>query len=277
MISVNKAGDFVHAHGTLWERALWDYLFADGPADRVHQCLLCYKNSDGGWGHGLEHDIKTPASNPLMLEFLLSIIRDTGLPIGDLLEGTPDWLEDNQNPDGSLKNPPELLNYPHAQWWPEGQTIPASITGNLLAHNLCPPAVRDKTRAWVKKNLKLDKIMDNNWLFMAYHAYDYFFNEEDFPKLEKHRSGVVENIYACAAGHLERGEMNKLFPLFQFASSPESAVAQNAPEGLIDQVLDHLEDSQREDGGWEDEHGLFYWQPYFSTVILLALKRFGRL
>jgi hypothetical protein len=112
---------------------------------------------------------------------------------------------------------------------------------------------------------------------MAYHAHDYFLNEDGFPELEKYQSAALENIYACALGHEEQGEMHKLFPLFQFVTGPDTRVAQEAPPGLIDRILDYLETSQRDDGGWDDEHGLPYWQPYFSTVILLALKRFDRL
>ena len=112
---------------------------------------------------------------------------------------------------------------------------------------------------------------------MAYHAHDYFLNEDDFPQIGKYREATLENIYQTTLAHEKRGEMKKLFPFFQFATSPDSEVAQNAPDGLIDRILDHLENSQREDGGWDDEHGLPYWQPYFSTIILLALKRFGRI
>ncbi len=101
MISIDNARCFVHAHGELWERALWDYLFDNKSVDRVHQCLLVYKNTDDGWGHGLEHDIKAPMSNPLMLEFLLAVNRDTGLPMNEVLKGTPEWLEKNQKDDGS--------------------------------------------------------------------------------------------------------------------------------------------------------------------------------
>ncbi len=277
MISIENARSFVHAHGVMWERALWDYLFADGPVERAHQCLSCYKNDDGGWGHGLEHDIKSPLSNPLMLEFLLSVIRDTGMPAGTLLDNTPEWLESVQNPDGSLGNPPGLLDYPHAQWWEEGQNKPDSITGSLIKLKLCPPSVQEKTRNWVIENLTLEKISGNNWLFMAYHTYDYFFNVVDFPELDRYQTATLDNIYACALGHEEQGEMNKLFPFFQFASGPESVAAKNAPTGLVDRILDHLGSSQREDGGWDDEHGLVYWQSYFSTVVLLALKRFGRI
>jgi hypothetical protein len=277
MISINNARCYVQAHGNLWERALWDYLFADGSPERVHLCFLPYKNKDGGFGHGLEHDIKTPSSNPLMLEFLLSIIRDTDLPVGELLDGTPEWLESIQKPDGSLDNPPDLQDYPHAQWWQEGQTIPSSITGNLIKLGICPSGVREKTRSWVIKNISLESIRDNNWLFMSYQHFDYFHNEDNFPELDDHKMATLENIYSTALIHEKKGEMNKLFPFFQFANSPDSATAVNAPPGLIDRILDHLENSQREDGGWDDEHGLPYWQPYFSTIILLTLKRFQRI
>jgi len=277
VISIERARCFVHAHGNMWERALWDHLFDNGPIERVHTCLSTYKNSDGGWGHGLEHDIKSPLSNPLMLEFLLTLIRDTGIPLGTLLQNTPEWVEKIQKPDGTLGNPPELLDYPHAQWWQEGQYMPDSITGNLIKHDLCLPTVQEKTKSWVLENLPLDKISSNNWLFMAYHAYDYYFNVKDFPDLEKYQAATLENIYKCTLGHEEQGEMNKLFPFFQFAGGPESLVVKEAPGGMVDQILDHLESSQREDGGWDDEHSLVYWQSYFSTVILLALKRFGRL
>jgi hypothetical protein len=276
MVSLENARCYVHAHGNLWERALWDYLFDNGSAERVQRCLLPYKNEDGGWGHGLEHDIKTPSSNPLMLEFLLGIIRDTDLPTGMLLDGTPEWLDSVQLPDGTLENPPDILDYPRAQWWQEGQTIPASITGNLLRLGLCPESVREKTRIWVQKNLGLESICSNNWLFMNYHPWDYFSNEDDFPKIDDYRQAVLENIYSTSLEHEKSGEVQKFFPFFQFAPNPDSVVASNAPPGLVDRILDHLESAQREDGGWDDEHGLPYWQPYFSTIILLALKRFGR-
>ena len=276
MASVEKARGYIHAHGNLWERALWEYLFANGSPERVHACLMPYKNPDGGWGHGLEHDIKAPLSNPLMLEFLLAVMRDTSLPPGSILEGTPAWLDSIQGEDGSLANPQGLGEYPRAQWWEEGQTAPDSITGNLIKYGLCPEPVREKTRTWVQGNLSLEDIRKNNWLFMAYHSFDYFFNEDDFPEVEIYREATLENIYHTAREHEKKGETHKLFPFFQFAAGPDSIVARNAPSGLVERFLDILQEAQREDGGWDDEHGLVYWQPYFSTIILLALKRFGR-
>ena len=271
MISINKTRTYVHTHGTMWERALFEYLFFDGPLERVHQCLRCYKNADGGWGHGMEHDIRCPSSNPLALEFLLSVFRDTGIEPGDLLDGAAAWVETNQADDGTLINPPDLLDWPHKPWWNEGgQTAPDSIVGNLIRFGKSAAQIEARTQQWVSKNLTIEKIQSNEWLFMAYHAYDYFTNVTGFPDLEAHRAATIENIERTTQSHRNKGEFNKLFPLFQFAPTPSTPVAKNTHDDLISFVLDHLESTQRDDGAWDDEHGLAHWQPYFSTIVLLA-------
>ena len=276
-VSIRKARDFVFGNGALWERALYTYLFEHRTAGRLehlHQCLLCYKNSDYGWGHGLECDIKCPDSNPLQLEFLLQMVRDTGIPVGHILDGTPAWVESNRNPDGSLRNPPTLLDYPHAPWWSGGgQTAPDSITGNLTRLGMCTPSLAESTRRWVQENVTLQKIKANDWLFMAYHAHDYFLNVYDFPNIETYRAATIQTIVALA----ERAPEKQYYVLFTFATRPDSPVAKAIPPHIIARNLDYLAASQRDDGGWDDENGLLQWQPYATIVTLLALRRFGRL
>ena len=36
------------------------------------------------------------------------------MPMGNLLDGTIEWLENNLNTDGSFKAPKSLYDYPHA-------------------------------------------------------------------------------------------------------------------------------------------------------------------
>ena len=118
-ISLDRARDYVFTHGMLWERALFSWRFDDGPLEQLQRCLLCYKNADGGWGHGLEHDLKAPLSHPAALEYLLGVLRYHDIPPGTLLDGTVAWLERQQLPDGSLLNPTELGKWPLAPWWTE--------------------------------------------------------------------------------------------------------------------------------------------------------------
>lgn len=273
-VSLDKARDFVYGSGVMWERALFAYLFDDGSLAHVHQCLLPYKNPDNGWGHDLEHDIKCPESHPLALEFLLVINRDTGLPVADLLTGTVDWLAAHREADGSLKNPPAILAYPHAPWWNGGgQSEPDSIVGNLSRLGLCTPSLAETTRAWVRQNRTLEDIQSNEWLFMAYHAYDYFFNVTDFPALEAHRRATLDNIVACATAMPE----TQTYSLFSFIPTPVSPVAQALPANLLVRSLDYLAETQQYDGGWRDQHGLPQWYAYVTIKVLLALRSFGRL
>jgi hypothetical protein len=273
-ISLKKARDFVYGNGQLWERALFAYLFQEGPLEHVHRCLLCYRNPDGGYGHAMEHDIRVPYSHPLALEFLLSILRDTGLPAGELVDGAAHWVERNREEDGSLTNPPALLEYPRAPWWENGgQTAPDAITGHLARLGKATPDLLESTSRWVQANLTPEKIRANDWLFMAYHGHDYFFNIDDFPDLDAHRQATMENIIACAQNASEK----QYYTLFQFATTPDSPVARAMPPQVIERFLDTLYASQRDDGGWDDENGLSQWRPYVTIITLLALRRYERI
>jgi hypothetical protein len=270
-IDFTKARDFVYNNGILWERDLFAYLFQNGSLKRLHHSLQSYQNEDGGYGNAFEHDLRCPNSNPLALEFLLGMLSVNGVPVGTILDGTAAWLERNRNPDGSLRNPPETLDYPHAPWWNEGgQSIPDSIVGNLIRQGKSTPDLNTSTAKWVQTNLTLEKIRATDWLFMAYHPYDYYFALPD-PELEPFRQATIEKIIALG----RTVPADQYYNLVCFAMMPTSPVAQAAPD-LIAKALDYLEQAQQEDGGWNDQHGIPHWRPYVTIISLLALRNHGR-
>ena len=274
-ISLDRARDYVFTHGMPWERALFSWHFDDGPLEHVHRCLLCYKNADGGWGHGLEFDLKAPVSHPAALEYLLGMMHYHDIPVGSLLDGTVAWLERQQRPDGTLRNPENLGKWPLAYWWRDwgGQKEPDSIVGNLHALGLATPALLNVTRHRAEKVHTLKSIRENDWLFMTYHAFDYFMNIDDFPRLTEFRQATLDHTLALA----ETLAPERYYTLFLFAPDPESEVARALPPATLARCLDHLATTQREDGGWVDEHDLAWWQPITTINVLVALRRYGRL
>lgn len=270
-----KAREFVYRSGALFERALFAWLFEDASLDRLHQIILCYKNPDDGFGHALEHDIKAPQSNPLALEYLLGVMKHTGMPAGAVLDGAADWVESQMNADGSLRNSPETRDYPLEWWWREsgGQTMPDSIVANLIRYDCATPSLVAKTKRWALANHSPESIMANEWLFMAYHAADFFFAVDDLPGLDRLRQATIDNVVACALAAPD----NQAHSLFAFAATPDSLFAQALPEGFIDRCLDLLLASQQEQGHWRDQHDLPQWFPMTTINVLLALRRFGRL
>lgn len=273
-INFDKASHFLHQNGTLFERALFDYLFADGSLERLQAIIMCYKNPDGGFGHGFEHDLKAPQSNPLALEYLLGLMKHTGIAPGATLARLSDWVESQMDAAGNLVNPPETRDYPLAPWWQAdgGQTMPDSIVGNLIHFGCAQPSLVRKTKAWAAKHHSPASIRRNEWLFMAYHAVDFFFAVDDFPDLEQYRAATIENVLTCAQAAPE----SQYDSLFLFARTPDSRIAKALPDDLLARCLDYLEGAQTDEGCWVDQHNLRQWWPMTTINVLLALRRYGR-
>ena len=273
-VDFDKARHYVYRNGTLFERALFAWLFDGGSLERLHQIILCYKNPDGGFGHGLEHDLKAPHSNPLALEYLLGLMKHTAMPPGATLVGTANWLENQINADGSLRNPAEIRDFPLAPWWQEwgGQTAPDAIVGNLIHFNCATPPLIEGAKRWALANTSPERILANDWLFMAYHAFDFFFAVDDLPGLEQFRQATIDNIVACALAAPD----NQVDSVFTFAPAPGSLIADALPAGFIDRCLDRLESTQQDDGHWLDQHQLPQWYPMTTINVLLALRRYRR-
>lgn len=276
-IDRGKARDFVYSNGTLWERALWGWMFDKRSVGMLHGALFAHKNPDCGYGHALEHDIRTPDSHPLALEYLLSILVFFELPVGNLLDGTAHWLEGVQQDDGTLAQPASLFAYPHAPWWSAadmgGQQEPDSIVGNLTKLGFATPQLVETTRQWVQQKRTLDNIAQFDWLFMCYHLYDYFFNVAEFPNLSTHQQATIEAIIRCT----KQAKDEQLNALFNYMPRPDAPLAQHIPKHLLDKALDILSTGQHEDGSWHDEHNLRQWFPMQTIRAITILERFGRL
>ena len=175
---------------------------------------------------------------------------------------------------GNLRNPPETREHPLEWWWQEagGQTMPDSIVGNLIHFGCATPSLVEKTKAWTLDNTSPAKVRENEWLFMAYHAFDFFFAVDELPDLEQFRQATIDNIVACA----EAAPPSQYDSLFVFAPNRDSMIARALPGGLLDRFLDHLSNAQQEEGHWRDQHNLPQWYSMTTINVLLALRRYGR-
>lgn len=273
-VDFTKARNSVYEHGTMWERALFAFLFQDGSLDHLYQCWLCYKNEDHGFGHRLEHDISYPGSHALALEYLLTVMTHFQIPAGHLLDSTPQWLESQLAEDGSIRQPEGLTAYPLAPWWVDmkGQTEPDSIVGNLASYGMATPELLASTQKWVRAHRTIEDIRANEWLFMAYHAYDYYMNVPDFPDVEQFQQATMDNITSLAQALPDE----QLSSIFAFATAPDSPIAVAIPD-VVERALDYVETTQQEDGHWLDQHNLRQWFPMTTVGNLYTLKQFGRL
>lgn len=73
-----KARQFLFAHGRLLERRQFEVRFEGGPPEAVGRAVKAYQNGDGGLGHALEPDIRSPLSQPGFAGFGLAAMADAG-------------------------------------------------------------------------------------------------------------------------------------------------------------------------------------------------------
>jgi hypothetical protein len=279
-ISLERARAFVYEHGVVWERALFAQLFEGGDRRRLLRCLATYQNDDGGWGHALEHDVRTPASNAVVTEFALELMREFDLADGAALAATARWCGAAQTDAGDFALGDEFHGYPRAGWWQGTRRWPpTALTGRLAALGAAPPELLARTRRWVEQHaqprpdawppagLSLEELRGldaERWRYRLYHYAEYFLNVPDAhlpaapPTPAAWRAAVIDKTVAlartqpdaeCAVG---------------WGSAPHLA-AGAVPGELVARRVAALAAGQRDDGGWEDAHGLPQWRP-LSTI-----------
>ena len=70
----DAAADFLAAHARVLDRRVFQRLFTGGAAGPVRDAVAAYRNADGGFGHALEPDCRTAASQPAAVEMALRIM-----------------------------------------------------------------------------------------------------------------------------------------------------------------------------------------------------------
>jgi hypothetical protein len=90
--TLEKGAEFIWANARLLERAIFEYRFMDGSVERIGDILNTYQNEDGGFGHGLEPDLRASESQPLFVEFALRTLYDCGLRAPEMVRKSCDFL-----------------------------------------------------------------------------------------------------------------------------------------------------------------------------------------
>ena len=283
---IDAAEQFIAAHGRVLERRRFERLMRGGAAQPVRDAVAAYRNPDGGFGHGLEPDGRTPASQPPAAELALRILDEADAWSGELAAGTCDWLAATAPAEGGAAFvDPSVEGWPRAPWWVPEEGRPASVTitgliaGTLHARGVRHPWLDPATAVmWARiaglaspgpYDMRgvlrfLDHVPDRARALAAF--------ERVGPLLVK--LGLVELDPAA------EGEVHG--PL-DFAPSPACLARSLFDDAVIDAHLDHLAAAQHGDGGWRvnwlawSPDAAREWAGHRTVEALQILRAYGRL
>jgi hypothetical protein len=93
---------FMAGHARLLDRRRFELLFEGADPEPVLAALRAYRNPDGGYGHGLEPDLRAPESQPAAALHAFEVFAEVAPVTAPEAAELCDWLDAVALPDGGL-------------------------------------------------------------------------------------------------------------------------------------------------------------------------------
>lgn len=283
MASLEAGRRFIHREARLIDRRAYAVALEDGPPEAVARALAAYQNADGGFGHAIEPDTRTAASQPLYVETALAYMADFGAPDRAMARRACDFLAAVATPEGGV--PILLPSYrddAYAAHWEDGPGRPGvNPNGGLwgllrklgVDHPLLEPL---EAFCWSALD-RLEGAHDvSEALIFLEHARDRGRADAIAERLiSALPSTPLFKADPAAAGY----GLDALF----FAPRPDSFCARWLEPTMIRRALEHLETQQQPDGGWPiswtppSAAAVSEWRGIVSLRALRTLRAWGRI
>jgi hypothetical protein len=282
-IDQSAAESFVWSAARLVDRHRYALLFAEGPGQPVIDALCGYRNADGGFGHALEPDLRSPESQPAPTLYALEILNEAGAAGGEIARGARAWIASIAAPDGGIPFVvPGFEDYPHAPWWaatasssgttPDpGSFLTLALAAVLHAGGVSDDEWLERATEWSWRSIDTTEQPGGYWLKYAYAFLDAVPDEERARAAITALASRVDPFVVAPVGRVY-GEA--LRPL-DLSPRPGSRSRGLISQSHVDAHLDAVESAQQQDGGWMFDW--LAWSPaqttdWRGTVTIRALS-----
>ena len=253
----DAAADFL-AGARVLDRRVFERLFSGGQAEPVRDAVAAYRNADGGFGHALEPDLRTAASQPAAVEMALRMMDLADAWDERLVRDAIDWLATIAPAEGGTTFVlPTLSQGPHAPWWVAPEGNPASliqtgqIAGLLYEHHFAHPWLDGATRfMWSA----IDTLTEPENGYVMFGVLAFLEHVPDRARAEAAFDRVGPLLLSRGLVTLDPEAAGETQSPLDFAPLPDSIARRLFDQGTIEAHLDHLAAAQRDDGGW-----MFNW------------------
>ncbi len=289
MVDLDRILDFVTANARLLDRRRAELAVGAGDAEAALSALAGYRNADGGFGWGLEPDLRAPASQPVAALHAFEVFEDIAPLTSPMAAGLLDWLDAIALPGGAVPFAlPGAGGAGSAPMWASADTTSPSLhmTAVVLgiAHRVArqDPAVAAHpwlTRAtdWATTQIaaleRPGHAIEFRYVLQLLDALD---ARDELRRLGAHLP--ADGTMAVTGGKPEEA----MRPL-DFSPEPGRPLRDLLDPGAIERDLERLEADQRRDGGWDVDWahwspaGGLDWRGWTTVRAVRILRANGRL
>ena len=294
MVDLDAAQQFMAAHARLLDRRRFEVVLLDAAGHGALAALSAYGNPDGGYGWGLEPDLRAVESQPGGALHAFEVFEDV-LPVtSPRAVELCDWLDRVSLPDGGL---PFALPVGDgagcAPFWAQADPavsslqITAIVTATALRVGAGDPAVAE--HPWLARAsefcLRAIAAIDDEPHALALAFALRFLDAAHETCAEA--AGLIDrlgrHIPASGLVHVGGGLPDEMMRPLDFAPAPDRPVrALFSPEAIASE-LERLRDRQQDDGGWPCDWASYSpaaaleWRGHLTVQALSILQRNGML
>lgn len=292
-VDLTAATRFMATYGRLLDRRRLQLILGQGDSAAVLAALEAYRNSDGGYGWGLEPDLRAPESQPAGALHAFEVFTDVAPATTPRAEELCDWLATATLPDGGLPFALPMADPAGcASFWADADHsissihITAAVTAYALKAARHDPAIA--AHPWLARATDYC-ITEVAAMEQAGHAIELKFVLDFLDVLSDTRPEMAKQLGRLGAAiprdgmlHVSGGLEDEMMRPLDFAPLPDRPVRALFADGVVDQELDRLASLQEDDGGWRPDFGAaspmagLEWRGYQTVWALSVLRRNGR-
>jgi hypothetical protein len=284
MIDFDAATTFIWLNARLIDRHRFAHLFLGHDAEPVLNSLRAYQNPDGGFGHALDPDLRTPASGPVATQYALETLAEVNAPTDPMIGPAADFLASIARDDGGV---PFMLksaeDYPHAEYFSysdESSLIQTSANAAALhALNASHPWL-DRATEWTWK--AVDEIEFDSAYGVRF-ALAFLDAVPDADRAAEALDKLAPQLKASGLVIEDPAQAEESRTPLDLSPWPNGRSRRLFEQDLIDRHLDALEAEQLDDGGWDfswphwNPAGAHEWRGEITVHTLRLLQSNGRL
>jgi hypothetical protein len=287
-VDLRAASSFMATHGRVLDRRRFELLVGDGDRDAVLAAVDGYRNPDGGYGWGLEPDLRAGESQPGGALHALEVFAEVG-PTPRARE-VFDWLGRVSLPDGGVPFAlPVSDTAGCAPFWASADPGASSLQSTAfvagVGHRVAAgqpeladhPWLVDATRYCFDVVGKLDAAPHAIALSFAVGFLDAA--SDTLPEALGLLDRLAEFVPADGLAAVAGGRADETLRPLDFAPLPDRPARRLFSEDVIARDLERLAGGQQDDGGWTVDFDSFSpaagleWRGYATVAavrILLA-------
>ena len=240
-----------------------DHLWSGGSAQAAMDALAAYQNPDGGFGNGLEVDIKSPASNPFAARLAMQVLLDLrDRPESDMVTNLQAWLVANQAEDGDWHFSAETKSGELAPWF-AGWTFPSlnpacCIVGLANRLGISTPKMRNRVERLFSEKASLEEARTGE--FYSLLPYVEYFGHGANEDRDGWLDAIAENISNTAKtnGYADAGH----FWDHVLGGGPD--IVSRISADVLSDFADALLAEQEEGGNWPSPYDPA-WKPFVTA------------